>query len=173
MSGLEPLLASAAFQSLSTAAAIGGTVLSTVGAISAAEDKAESDRLEAKNMEAQANEQRAASQRNAEQKQKQARLVLSRQQAVSAASGGSATDPTVLDLGADVAGEGEYQANMIQYEGEARGSSLDYGAALKRRAASNAETSGFINAGTSLLSGVSNWSKHRRGYFGRSPSYAD
>jgi hypothetical protein len=170
MSGLEPLLLAGAAgggSSLGAIAGVGASVLSGVGSLMSASATAEAQRAEAAMLERQAGETNAAAQRNAERKRKEAALINSRQQAVAAKSGGGATDPTVLDLMAGVAGEGDLQARSIQYEGAERGASLSYQAALKRMAAENAETAGYIGAGTSLLSGVNNWSKYRMGYYGQ------
>lgn len=80
----------------------------------------------------QAMEQRAAAQRSALDQRKKTALVQSRLQADAAASGGGATDPTILKLGSDIAGQGEYNALSEIYSGESRATGLENQGALDR-----------------------------------------
>lgn len=68
--------------------------------------------------EQKADESRAASQRTAEEKRLEGRLVQSSALARAAASGGSATDPTALHIGSEIAGRSEYLALTERYKGE-------------------------------------------------------
>jgi hypothetical protein len=72
-----------------------------------------------------AQESRAASQRTALEKDRQATLLQSTLQANAAASGGGAADPTVVGLGQDIAGRGEYQSLMDMYTGENRARGIE------------------------------------------------
>lgn len=194
MSGLEPLLAAAAvgagetaavgaaagtaaaasaaptlsLGSLGSVAGIGGSVLSGVGSIVNANSQADAARAEAAQLERAAGEAQAAAQRNAERKRKEAQLIMSRQQALAAKSGGGATDSTVLDLMAGAKGEGELQGRMLQYEGDERAAGLTYQAAIKRAMADRAQTAGWIGAGASVLSGLNSWNRYRK--FGMDPT---
>lgn len=87
---------------------------------------------EALQLEARAGEERAVSQRAAAEERRQARLVQSRLQARAAASGAGADDPTVMDLDAQLEGEGEYRALTAIYGGESRARNLETGAELRR-----------------------------------------
>lgn len=62
----------------------------------------------------------AASQRQSAEELRQADLVASRALAVAAASGGGASDPTVVAVLARTRGEGVYRANLALYEGAER-----------------------------------------------------
>jgi hypothetical protein len=183
MTGIEEIFAAAALAAegggaaagggislgtLGTAAGIGGSILSGIGSIRSGNDRASAQRAEALQLERQAGETAAAAQRNAARKRQQEQLVLSRQQAVAASSGGGATDPTVLDLMAKTAGEGELQANTINYEGTEKETGLNYQAAIKRAAAENAVSSGYIGAGTSVLNGINSWARYREDFYKKS-----
>jgi hypothetical protein len=180
MSGLEPLLlagltaggatagagAGISLGAIGTAAAIGGSALAAIGSIQQGNSARAAAEAEALQAERKASEEQSAAQRNAEQKRKQAQLVMSRQQAVAASSGGGATDVGVLDLMGDVAAQGELMAQEDIYRGRAKADGLEYSAAVRRMAGNNAQTAGVIGAGTSILNGVSTWSRYRQGYYG-------
>jgi len=91
----------------------------------------------AKQEEQRAGQERAASQRAAMEEKRKGRLVGSRAQAVAAASGGGALDPTIVDIGADIAGEGEYRAMTSLYQGEEAARGLEGSAAVRRYAGNN------------------------------------
>ena len=74
--------------------------------------------IEASQHEENAVQQVASSQRTAADEQKHARLVASRALAVAAASGGGASDPTVVGIISRIAGEGTYRSMTALYEGE-------------------------------------------------------
>ncbi|MEL6204125.1 MAG: hypothetical protein AAFR47_02270 [Pseudomonadota bacterium] len=145
MAGLETLALAATLAS--TAVAAGGTILSGVQANSAAQ-------AQASEAERQADEQRAVAQREAINRRREADLVLSRQQAVGAASGVSATDKTMLDLAADVQREGDFQVASALYGGESRGRALEYQAGIDRARGRQARLSSFVSAGGTVLQGA-------------------
>lgn len=62
----------------------------------------------------------AVSQRAAEEQRRQGRYAASRALAVAAASGGGASDPTVVRLISQTKGEAAYRASVALYEGEAK-----------------------------------------------------
>ena len=90
---------------------------------------------EATQMEQQAGQQRAVSQRAAMEQRRIGRYAESRARAVTAAGGGMATDPTVLDVYADIDREAEIRALYAMYGGEEAARGLEYGATLKRAGA--------------------------------------
>lgn len=130
-----------------------GTILSTVGTISAgrAEDKAA--KFQAAQMQQQAGQERAAGQREAIDERRKARLAESRALAVSAASGAGASDPTVLDIMGDLESEGEYRALTALYNGEERARGLESGAAAKRFEGATAKRAGYMKGGATILGG--------------------
>lgn len=149
MSGLE---------SLGLIAGLVGTGVSTVGSIAAGAAQEEMLEAQATAAERQANEERAASQREAIQRAREARLVLSKQQNVAAASGAGALDPTILDIMGKTAAQGQYNVSSALYEGEARGAGLEDQAAIDRMRARQAKLAGFVDAGSTMLSGISGFS---------------
>lgn len=140
---------------LETVLGIAGTIVSAVGSIAAGQAQADAANAQAAAQERRAGEERAAAQRQAAAKAKEARLVMSRQQALAAASGGGAGDPTVMNLMGQVAATGDFNARSALYEGEARGRGLEDQAAIERMQAKQAKLAGFINAGSTILGGLS------------------
>ena len=132
-----------------------GTGLSAVGSIAAGNAQNEALQAQAAAEERKGNEARAATQREAIQRAKEARLALSRQQAVASASGAGATDPTVLKLMGDVGKQGQYNVASTLYEGEAIQAGMQDQAAISRMRGRQARLAGFIGAGTTMLNGLS------------------
>ncbi|WP_016745739.1 hypothetical protein [Rhizorhabdus wittichii] len=133
------------------AMAIGGKVLQAGGSIFGGIAANKAAKAEARQMETQAGLERATSQREAMEERRQARLLNSRALAVAAASGGGADDPSVVNLMADIDGEGAYRALTALYEGETEARGLEAQAKARRKEGKNAKIAGFINAGASLL----------------------
>lgn len=146
---------------MAAALAIIGPIVSAAGSLVGGVMANNQAKAQAEAMEIEAGQRRASAQREAEQRRKEANLVLSRQQAVAAASGGGATDSTVLDLMARTGGQGELNAQWAQYQGKEEGRGLENQAAMTRAAGRNALFGSFIDAGTSMLSGFSNWQKYK------------
>lgn len=94
--------------------AIGGTILSTVGAIQQGNAAQASANYQAQQLDAQAKTERAVAQRQANEERRQKELVISRARAVGAASGGGQD----YDLLGDLEEEGEYRAATAMWEGE-------------------------------------------------------
>lgn len=150
-----------------------GTGLSAYGSYRQGQYQQAAYDAEAASRERQANDERAASQREAIRRSREARMVLSRQQAVAAASGGGATDATVLDLMGDTAQEGWYQSATALFEGDARARGQLDQAAIARMKGRQAKLAGMIDAGTTILDGVSKWAKFQPSGGGGMPSYYD
>lgn len=85
--------------------------------------QAQNERVQLGQMAAQ---ERAAASREASAKSKEGRIAQSRLQSVSAASGGGATDPTVLDLAGDISKEANVQSREIMRQGLEKGQMLEY-----------------------------------------------
>lgn len=77
-----------------------------------------------------AGQMQAAAQRNAISQERNTKYILSQGLAQAAASGGGASDPTVVNAFAQLAGEGAYRKAVALYEGE------DKARALKDQASS-------------------------------------
>lgn len=82
--------------------------------------------------EQNATQEIAAAQRQAHEEKRRAKLIASRALAIAGASGGSASDPTVVNMLADLEGEGAYRASVAIYEGEERARQMRQGAATSR-----------------------------------------
>lgn len=111
--------------------------------------------------EQQAGQKRATAQRASGEERRRERLVQSSLQARAAAGGGGASDPTVVSLAEDIAGEGEYRALTALYEGEEAARSLETTGALSRYTGEQARRAGDIRRGafrtkalTSVVSGI-------------------
>jgi hypothetical protein len=155
--------ASAAGATAAGAAGIGtalnllGTGVSAGGQIISGQQAKRASKAEAAELERMAGEEKAAAQRKASEKRRQMNLLLSRSQAVSAASGAGATDPTVLATEGGIVEEGEYQAGVETYLGETRARGYQGKAALARAEGDDAARSSFINAGGTILSGIGSY----------------
>ena len=118
--------------------AVGGAVLSGIGsrkagkeAKKAAKREQQAAEFEALQLEQEAKESQALGQMAAREEERRARLVASRALAVSAA-GGSASDPGIANLIADIDGEGAYRAALALYQGESDARKLRLGAETRR-----------------------------------------
>jgi hypothetical protein len=80
---------------------------------------------QAKQLEIKGKEEQAAAQYEAFQKRREKEFALSALQARSAASGFTATDPTVLQIGSDIEKYGTLQEMMASYGGSSRRAGLD------------------------------------------------
>lgn len=135
--------------------AAGASLLSAKGSMDASQAEAANADYIAAQEEQSAGQQRAAAQRVASEERRQARKVASRALAVAGASGADASDPTVMNTIADIAGEGEYRALTALYRGEDRARTLETDASLKRMTGSSVAKAGRYEAGSSLLQGGS------------------
>jgi hypothetical protein len=151
-------------------AAIGllGTVVSAAGTIAggaaqkqAAGYQANSFLFNALQYDQMAAEARATGQRADFEKRREGRLAESALTARAAASGGSATDPTALHIGSEIAGRSEYLALTEGYKGENKARGFEdaaMGARMSAQAAlaggQAAQTASYFGAGGTLLSGV-------------------
>ncbi len=83
-------------------------------------------------MQIQAGQERAASQRQAINQRRTEQLAISRGTALAAASGGGATDPSIITTQGQIVREGELNALTDLYHGEQTGRDLESGADLTR-----------------------------------------
>lgn len=88
--------------------------------------------FEAEQLEQNAGQVIAASQRDALEEKRRADLAASRALALAAASGGGASDTTVVNLIAGLKGEGAYRSAVALYRGEDQARKLRTGAKAKR-----------------------------------------
>ena len=131
---------------LGTVISAGGTIASGVAQSDAMDYKAEQERMAAQ-------ENRAASQRTMQEHQTQLSYQQSKLQAGAAATGAGADDPTVVKLGSDMAGRGEYQSLMDLYTGENRARGMEDQAKGDNMTGDAAMTGSLFGAAGTLASG--------------------
>lgn len=117
----------------------GSTVMSMLGKSRAADAMLEVGKrkqamldAQAAQLEINAGQQVAAGQRSAMEDQRQARLAQSRALAIAAASGGGASDPTIINLMAKLAGEGSYRSMVDIYQGQEKARTMNDQARMDR-----------------------------------------
>lgn len=111
-----------------------------------AKGEAKELRKQADQLDIKAGQERASAQRLAIEQRRQAELLSSRALAVAAASGAGVDDPTVLNIMANIAGEGEYRALTALYEGEEEARGLELNADARRREAKNTKKAAKFSA---------------------------
>lgn len=144
--------ANAATISAVTAAAGGG--LAAAGTIAAGNAAVDAAKQEQKQLNQMAAEERAVASRQKAAADLRTRQLISRGQAVAAASGGGATDPTVMEIMGGLVEEGEVQKAEAMRQGIEAGKGLEYRGKV---GVSNAKTNrklGYMTAGGQVLSGM-------------------
>lgn len=137
------------------------TVLSIVGQVQQGNAAKQSADFKAEQYAAQAQEAQAAASRKAADQIRMGGLMQSRAQAVGAASGGSATDPTVVNIEGNIAGQSEYNALTSLWSGDAEAAGLTNSANAERYSGDQAQQAGEFGAiTTGLAGGASMFSKY-------------
>lgn len=134
---------------------IGGTFLGAKGKFDAGSLAQRQAYNEADQLETKAGFTRAISQRNAVEHTKQAELVNSRAKAVAAASGGGASDPTIINMMARTAEEGLIRSLNEMASGESEARYLEKQAKYRREEGDDAKKAGKTSAISTILSGGS------------------
>lgn len=142
------------------ALAIVGSLVGAVGSVISGVVANNQASAQASALDVKAGEERAASQREAISRAKEATYMQSKGQAIAAASGGGAADPTVDKLMADLGAQGVYQSGVALYEGETAARGDEFQAKLLKQQGKQALFSSFINASGSVLNGFSNFSSY-------------
>lgn len=130
----------------------GGTLIGGAAAADAGASSQQASYFKAAQEDQAAQESRASSQRDSLEKGRQTQLALSTLQARSAAGGGSASDPGVLNLAGDISGRGEYQSLLDMYKGENRARGLEDQAIGSRLTGDAAKAEGEAKRSASYLS---------------------
>lgn len=133
--------------------AAASTVISTVGAIKQGQDQAFQAQQQAAALRNQANADEAAAQRTAQNTRRQTDYVMSRARAIAASSGAGASDPTVVNVEGEIAGQGEYNALTSLYEGSTAGGNARSQATAVYNEGQAAKSAGYLRGATTLLSG--------------------
>lgn len=145
----------AGLSTIATIAGLAGTALQFVGTIRQGQEAAARHEYEQKVQEQQADEARAASQRAAAARKREGDILLSRQRAAVAASGGSTADQSVLDIMGETAKESDLAVRTELFKGEQQGRGYDDAAIVSGIDAKNAVTSSYFSAAGGLFSGIS------------------
>lgn len=103
--------------------------------------------------ERRAQQERATAQRQALERRRLTQIAQSTLQARAAASGGKATDASVIQLSSDIAGRGEYQALTEMFSGESRARALEDKAGATRFEGEARAQAAEAKAKSMLLSG--------------------
>lgn len=133
------------------------TVLATAAAVQQANSRKNSLEAEARSRDEAANAAQAESQREAIIERKKASNLMSRARAVAGASGAGSSDPSVVNQLTGIDTQGEVNALNALYSGDTEANSLRAGAVASRNEAKAAQTSGYIGAASTALSGSSSW----------------
>jgi len=144
----DPVSASMALTAAATVMSAGAQIRQGKQAQSAAND-------EAAQLEQNAGQQIASSQRAALSDEQQARLAQSRALAVAAASGGGASDPTIVGILSRLNGEGTYRSMVDLYQGQERARQLNDQASAARYKGESAASNSKLSAAATLVSGSS------------------
>lgn len=146
---------------LGDAIGVAGSLMNAQSTIAAGNTTREAAYADAAAMERQAGRVRAQGQRAAIEDKRQGRLVQSRIQALAAASGAGAQDPTVVKLQGDIEGESEYRALSDLYTGDTQADTLVEDARNTRRYGRNvAKAYNTAAMGTILSTGATLWDKY-------------
>lgn len=132
--------------------AMGGTALTVLSTLKQGQDQKEQAEEQAKGLVNQANADAATAERIAISKRRQGQYLSSRAQALAAASGAGATDPTVLNIIGEIKGQSEYDALTSLYEGETQSENARSAAQAARNAGDAAVKASNLKAITTVLS---------------------
>lgn len=141
-------------RSASTAMMAVGTLFSASSQLQGGDADRRMANYEAAQLRSHASDSVAASQRVALEERRKARLLNSRAQAIAAASGGGASDPTVTKIMGDIEAQGEYNALTALYNGESQANYLRNEARGRQMAGKAAQAASRMNAFSTVLSGA-------------------
>lgn len=154
-----------------------GRLFSAFGSLQSGSDEKAAADFQAAQLRQNAGQALASSQREAITVQQQADLVASRALAVAAASGGGASDPTVVKIMAGIAGEGAYRTAVSLYQGEEKARSLlnqaaavQYNGELAKAAETKNAIGKFVGAGGAAIRGVARGQSLYEKYGGGGPT---
>lgn len=111
-------------------------------------------KIEAAQMIRKAGSTRATGQRAAAEEKRQARYVMSAARARAAASGGGVSDPTVVNIMADIEAQGEYNALSRLWEAEDEAIGLEQGARARRKEGKAQEILGYTRAVGTIVDSI-------------------
>lgn len=135
------------------------TAVSTVMNMSAEEEREdairESNYASAATLERKATQVVAAGQRKSLEEKRQGKLVASRAQALAAAGGGDASDPTVMNIIADIDAESVYRQSVALYDAEEQAAEMREEARQLRMGVRQVESATSTRQAAHALEGAS------------------
>lgn len=146
---------------IGTIAGLAGSGLQAVGTMNQAKYGSEVAQVQNQELNQKANQDAASAERQQITAERQTELALSRTQALAAASGGGATDPTVLNVEGQIARQGTYNALSALYNGTAAAAADRYQGKIDLfQAGQQAAAAPFAALGQ-VLSGISSLANNR------------
>ncbi|EMX8598064.1 hypothetical protein AAH223_004870 [Enterobacter hormaechei] len=133
-------------------AAIGASVLAAGGAVYSGQQQKKMSNYQAAQAEADAEAAQAAARVEADRIRKAGRAQAAQANASLAASGVDTGEGTALRIQSGIVGDAEQDAYQTILNGTNQGARLNAQASADRISGRNASTSGYISAGSSLLS---------------------
>ena len=159
MSGIELILAG-----VSAATSLASGAIAAAGTIAQGNAQLEAAKAEQKQLARMASEEQAVATRQAGEKAREAKLLQGRGQAVAAASGGGATDPTVLELMGNIARDANVQTRDVLRTGQVKADDLMYRGRVGVNAAKVNRGLARLTATGQVVSGVGDaFSKYGQG----------
>ena len=131
-----------------------GTAVSAYGTIAGANAQASGMEYQAAVARTKARQEEAIAQRQQMETDRKTKLTLSRAQAVASASGGSATDPTVVDNAGDIAARGKYTGGLQMWQGKMNAWDFDTKAQGLQASADATRSGGKLSAFSTILGGA-------------------
>lgn len=133
-----------------------GLSLGTAGNFMAGLQAQRAAEYQAEQLRINAGQAQASSQREAYEADQKSQLVMSRTLAVAAASGGGASDPTVVNIIAKEAERGAYLRAVALYNGDERARSMLMEADSREYQGKVERLTSTIGAGTAIVKGATN-----------------
>lgn len=127
-----------------------GRGMSLVGTLQAGKEASDLAGYQADQLRANASDAQAAGQRAAYNEDEKTKLVMSEALARAAASGGGASDPTVVSILAKTASEGAYRRAVALYSGDSRAQGMEQQADVAEYQGKNAKVNAGLSAGAQL-----------------------
>jgi hypothetical protein len=166
--------------SLGTSLDVFGRVFGAVGSLENGTATEMAARYRAEQLRINAGQAMASAQREAITAEQQSKRVASRALALAAASGGGATDPTVVNLISGIAAEGAYRQAVALYQGQEQARAMENQARATEYEGEKAKAAGiknaiggFIGAGAASANGIARGQSLLAKYGGNGPVTKD
>ena len=131
-----------------------GTALSAAGTVYSGISGYQASKAEAAQLKAKGDNELAKAQREADRRRRETQALLSRANAVAAASGAGATDASVMATKEKIQAEGDTNAMLDMYNGMVNRSDLYREAASRRAEGRSGLFGSILNAGSTVYSDI-------------------